>query len=417
MPASFSVIPRTLIFVGVVALFAASAFAQTTTPQTLNNQLQFGDVFATMTVDARGASTGTNSGASSSATAVGNTATAANMTGPLNLRSRQTFSGAVGASATLTAGDVCCYAVATSNAQGNALEAQHDGGASTIDAQQLADGGDAQANTRVDIGRTSQLSAAATASLNNIATSSKNGSMDAQLAQNSGASSFATVDADACCSGLTAAAATSLINAYSGTAQTSTTRTALTQTSTGATSRAMVDAYQVSAADVTAAASANGNSATLASQWGYAQLDARQTNQTAIEADARLTLGSWTGTAAVSGSGVGNGVLASNIGSDLMVDINQINSGGVSSSAQFTGGASGVDSGLAIASSAAIGNAATAWTCSACGAASAYGSVNQTNGGAIAATGSMQTLGATGSVGSASAVGNAASFVSTTRQN
>lgn len=419
-PASLKSVPRVLIFVGFVALCAASAFAQSSpagpTPQTNNDQLQYGDVFANMHVDMRG-STQTGGGASSSATAIGNTASAANLAGPLALRSRQTFSGAAFGTATLTADDACCYAVAVANAQGNALEAQHDGGASAIDAHQLADGGDVSARASATIRNTSQLSVAATAALNNAATSSRNGAMDANIDQNAGASSYAVADSDACCSGLTVASAGASINAYSGTAYTSTTRTTITQTSTGAESRASVDAFQMTAIDATAAANASGNSATLDSQWGYAELHADQDNRTEIAADARLTLGSWTGTGTASAYGVGNAVLATNVGSDLNVDINQINSGGVSANAVFTGGAAGIDSNLAVLSTAAIGNAATAWVCSACGSASAYGSVNQINGGTITATGTMSTTGALGTVGSASAIGNSASFVSTTRQN
>jgi hypothetical protein len=407
-------VPRVLIFVGFVALCAVSAFAQT--PPTLNDQLQFGDVFATMAVDTRG-STQTGSGASSSATAIGNTASAANLTGPLALRSRQTFSGAANATATLTADDACCYAAAVATTQGNALEAQHVGGAATLDARQTADGGDVSTLARANIRNTSQFSVAATSAQNNAATASSNGAMNASIDQNSSASAYAVADADACCSGLTVASAGSSINAFSGEAHTSTTRTDVTQTSTGANSRAAVDAFQMTAVDATAAANASGNSATFASEWGYADVHAIQDNRTAIAADARLQLGSWTGTGTASAYGVGNAVLATNIGSDLNVDVMQLNSGGVSATAAFTGGATGVDSGLAVLSTAAIGNAATAWACSTCGQASAYGSVNQTNGGAITSTGAVTTTGAMGVVGSASAIGNSASFVTTTRQN
>lgn len=411
---SLATVPRVLIFVGFIALCAASALAQT--PPTLNDQLQFGDVFATMNVDTRGA-TGTGAGASSSATAIGNTASAANLTGPLALRSRQTFSGAANATATLTADDACCYAIAVANAQGNALQAQHDGGAATVDAVQTADGGDVSTLARARIRNTSQFSVAAISAQNNAATASSNGALNATLAQTSSASAYAVADADACCSGLTVASAGSSINTWSGETHTSTSRTDITQTSTGATSSAAVDAFQVTAVDATAAANASGNSATLASEWGYADLRANQNNQTAIAADARLQLGSWTGTGTASAYGVGNAVLATNVGSDLNVDITQINSGGVSATAAFTGGTAGADSGLAVLSTAAIGNAATAWACSACGQASAYGSVNQTNGGTITSTGAMTTTGAQGAIGSASAIGNSASFVTTTKPN
>jgi hypothetical protein len=62
--------------------------------------------------------TQTGTGVSSSVTGIGKVPSAINLTGPLALRSRQTFCGAANASATLTADDACCYtaAIATTGA-------------------------------------------------------------------------------------------------------------------------------------------------------------------------------------------------------------------------------------------------------------------------------------------------------------
>jgi hypothetical protein len=402
----------------VAAMLAAPAMAQTTTPQTDNDQNQYGDVTATMTVDSRGQSTGTNSGISSSATAVGNTASAANLTGPLRLRSRQTFSGAAISNSTALADDACCYAVSVATAQGNAIEAQSVGGATAHDIVQTADGGDVSATAQANIRMTSQLSVVASSALNNAATRHENGTQDVAVTQTASASAYSAVDADACCTGATVAAASSSINAWSGEASTATTRAVVTQASTGTNSRATVDSYQVQAAgDMTAAASAAANSATLASEFGYADLRARQTSSTNVAADTRLSAGTFNGAAVASAYGVGNSVLATNVGSDLQVDIGQINTGGVSADAQFTGGTGGVASGTAIVTSAAIGNAATTWVCSYCGDSSAYGTVVQNNGGNITSTGTITATGAIGAIGSASAVGNSATYVTTSRQN
>lgn len=406
---------RSVLLAGLFAAMAAPALAQTTPPQTSNDQNQSGDLRATMTVDNRQG--GGSGSVSSSALAAGNTTSAANLTGGLNLRSRQTFSGSAFATANALADDACCHAVSVANAQGNALEAQSVGGASTHDLQQLADGGDVSSAATVNIRSSQNISASANSALNNAATRTETGSHDLTLTQDSGASAYAAVDVDACCSGQTVASASSSINAWSAEARTATTRSAVNQTSSGAASQAAVDVYQVQGYEITAAATAAANSATLDSEYGYAELRARQNSSTNVQADTRLQLNSWQGNAVSSAYGVGNAVLATNVGSDLNVDINQVNTGGVSASASFTGGTGGVQSGVAILNSAAIGNASTTWVCSVCGDASAYGSVIQNNAGAITSTGTITTLGATGAVGSASAVGNSSTWVTTQRQN
>ena len=62
------------------------------------------------------------------------------------------------------------------------------------------------------------------------------------------------------------------------------------QESWGAASEATTDVYQYRAYDVTAATTAAANSATIANEWGYAQLRGRQIASTNVKADTRVTL-------------------------------------------------------------------------------------------------------------------------------
>ena len=99
----------------------------------------------------------------------------------------------------------------------------------------------------------------------------------------------------------------------------------------------------------------------------------------------------------------------------MVIDLEQMNTGGVSSNAQFTGGTG--DHGDVVVASTAIGNAFTGYVCSQCGDAALTGSVNQTNAGNIVSTGSISTNAAGMTVGSASAIGNSSTFITTQKGN
>ncbi|MDZ4761453.1 MAG: holdfast anchor protein HfaD [Alphaproteobacteria bacterium] len=395
-----------------IALVAGPAGAQTANiPTALNDQLQWGDVFATMNVVSRH---GGRQGATSTATAVGNTVSGANLAGGLDARSRQTMSGATGAIAVLGADDACCLAVAAASAQANAAQAQTVGGDIRLDLGQTADGGDVSSLAHVNLRNTSALSASASSAVNNAVASAGHGTMNAMLRQDSAVSSSAVTDVDACCTAGTVAGATASANTFGISAYTATTHADYTQNSTGATSSAAVDVYQYQGYGVTAASVAAANSATIASQHGYASLRGRQNSETAVRAETRVTLASWRDTAVSSAYAVGNATLATNVGSDLLVDVGQFNSGGVAADASFTGGTAGLESGLAVVSATAIGNAFTGYVCSYCGDANVSGSVSQVNGGAVTSTGTISTTGAGGVIGSATAIGNSATFITTT---
>lgn len=380
-------------------------------PPIVIDQLQWGDVFADMTV----AST-SGGDIAASALAAGNSVSAAGLGVDADVTATQTFSGAAFATSTVNAGDACCEATSVASAQGNAIEAQTTNGDLALTASQLADGGDVMATARAAIGNTSLLSVVANAAANNISTSVETGDLDAAIAQDSAISIYAIADADACCAGAAVVGATATANAWSSDSYTSTVTADYAQSSSGPEVYASSDVFQVRGYDVTNAAAAAGNSATIASEYGYAAIRGRQESESRIRAEARTTLSTWEGEAVTSAYGVGNATLATNVGSDLVVDVAQTNTGGVDALASFEGGSGhGASSdGDAIVGATAIGNAFTGYVCSYCGDSSVSGSLTQTNGGTIRATGMTTTTGAGSIVGTASAIGNSATFITTT---
>lgn len=394
---------------GLAIVLAAPAFAQNTSTA-LNGQLQWGDVVSTMNVVSRNDAQST----SAIATSAGNAVSGANLTGDLDATSEQTMSGAAFATATVTAGNTGETAVVAS-AQGNTAEAQTEDGTLTLLGAQTSDGGDVLARATASVANSQVLAAGSTAAANNTATGAYRGDLTTRINQDASNSSYAITDVDACCTGTTVAGSSSGANVYGSSSSTSTVDADYTQTSTGAQSHATTDVYQYRAYDVTAASTAAANSATISNEWGYTAIRGRQTSSTNVAADARVTVGYWSGTAVASAYGVGNATLATNVGSDLVVDIDQMYTGGVDANAQFNGSSS--DGGEVLVSSTAIGNAFTGYVCSQCGDAAVSGTVRQTNGGNITSTGNITTNGAGAIIGSASAVGNSATFITTQRGN
>lgn len=403
-----SLITRLAAAAGLAAALAGPAFAQTTSTA-LNGQLNWGDVVANIHVVSRDDA----KSAAAIATAAGNAVSGANITGGLDADSKQQMTGATSATARLEGGNIR-DAIAMSTAQANTLQAQTVDGDLNLKSAQFTYR-DANSYTRVDIGNARTLSAASSAASNNAATAADHGDLNVNLFQQSTSSAKAYTDVDACCTGATSAGTSAAINTWSSSSTTSTVDAKFQQESWGAASEATTDVYQYRAYDVTAATTAAANSATMANEWGYAQLRGSQTAATDVKADTRVTLSNWTGTATASAYGVGNGTLATNVGSDMIVNLDQVNTGGVSSNAQFTGGTG--EYGDVVVASTAIGNAFTGYVCSQCGDAALTGNVNQNNGGNIVSTGSISTNNAGMVIGSSSAIGNSATFITTQKGN
>ena len=390
---------------GLAFVLAAPALAQTSTA--LNGQIQWGDVLADINV----VSQADVQSASAVATAAGNSVSGANITGDLDVESTQQMTGVTASSARLRTGTVHGDAVALSTAQANSAQAQTENGDLKFKSYQSARGGDVNAYTKVETGNARTISAASSAASNNLATSADHGDLDGDVEQFATNSVRAVTDVDACCTGRTVAGASAAVNAWSSASTTSTVNAKYDQQTWGPESQATTDVYQYRAWDVTAATTAAANSAAINNEWGYANIRGRQTSATDVKADTRVTLGGFSGTASVSAYGVGNSSVATNIGSDMALDVAQINTGGVEANAQFNGASS--DGGEVILASTAIGNGFSGYVCSRCGDAGLAGTVSQTNAGNVVSTGSITTNGAGMVVGSASAIGNSATFVTT----
>ena len=399
-----TLITRLAASASLAFVLATPALAQTSTA--LNGQIQWGDVVADINV----ASQADAHTASAVATAAGNSVSGANITGGLDANSAQKITGSTSSMATLRTGKVI-GAIAISTAQAHSAQAQMVDGDLKLKSYQSARGGDVNARTTVQTGNARTISAASSAASNNLATAADHGDLDGDVQQFATNSVRAVTDVDACCSGRTVAGASSAVNAWSSASTTSTVNARYDQQSWGRVSEATTDVYQYRAWDVTAATTAAANSASIANQWGYADIRGRQTSATNVKADSRVTLGGWSGTASVSSYGVGNSTLATNVGSDMVLDVAQINTGGVEANAQFSGAST--DHGDVVLASTAIGNGFTGYVCSKCGDASLGASVSQTNAGNVLSTGSITTNGAGMIVGSASAIGNSATFVTT----
>jgi hypothetical protein len=405
---AMTIMTRLAAAASLAALLSAPALAQANNSTAINGQIQLGDVFASMNVTTPGGATDV----AATSLAAGNAVSGANLAGGLRARSTQDMSGSAFSWAEVNTGNArSVTSIAT--AQGNTGEAQTVDGDLNLVASQTSGPRDSYAGARVVVANAQTLQAASSSAGNNVATGADNGDLNVRLNQTASGSSYAITDVDACCTGLTVAGSTATGNSYGSSSTTSTVDAHYNQTSAGAQIQASTDVYQVRGYDVAAASTAAGNSANVANEWGYAQIRGRQNNSSAVNAETRVTLGTWSGTASVSAHGVGNTTLATNIGSDMVVDVAQRNDGSVMADAVFNG--STIDGGSAIVASTAIGNAFTGYVCSACGDANVSGTVRQVNSGNVASTGSITTNGGGQIIGSASAIGNSASFITTTR--
>ncbi len=401
---------------GVASLYFLAiipAYTQEPDGIALNNQLQWGDVFATMKVESHQP---VATGITSSAVAAGNAATGVNETGGLNVSSTQVMSGATFGTSFVSADDACCQTVSHAVAQGNSLQTATNGGDLELLGSQTANGGDVLANAEADIRNTGLLSVATSAAANNTIATATNGDLTSKMSQDSQVSVYAYSKADACCTGATVASSSAAANTYTSSSETATVDTDVTQTSTGATVHAANYVSQNKAHDVTSASVAAGNSAQVANKWGYSDVSLDQENQSSVKGESRVWLNSWDGTAVFCAYGVGNSGLVTNVGSDMRTNTTQYNTGDVNAYATFDGGAGSVSNGAVVSSSTAIGNAYTGWLCALCGGDQA-GTITQTNGGTISATGSVTTNNAGYITGSATAIGNSATFITSSSGN
>ena len=181
-----------------------------------------------------------------------------------------------------------------------------------------------------------------------------------------------------------------------------------TQSMTGAHTQATVYAGAGNAQDITAQATTTGNniSASNSGPGAYLQVNANQTNSAFTFSEANLTSFDF-GSATANAYGVGNSVMAGNVGQQLVLNNTQVNSGGgVEVIAGFTGD-TGYD---AYSSATAIGNAATGFACASCNGRMTVTN-SQTNSAEVGAFGGVAITTQGRNVSSvASATGNSGTF-------
>ena len=387
---------------------SAPIFADDTT-EVLNGQLNLDAAISVVaTGDTAAANTATMTAIGMANAVTGDFATAHDVT------SDQTFSGSVATSATTTAGIIYGSAITTSSVIGNSANLIHD---ETMDAsatQTALDGSSVSSSANLNVSNYAMSSVTtATATANAYGSVSYGGDNSLDLRQDSGADVAADSYVLAPTGGLgwsasSVAAANGNSASIEGYYMYPSQLVDLDQDNRGSV-RASANLEAGGGGEETQViASANGNSAWMQNENGYAHMQGSQDNAGQVDAEANADIGDFDiDVVTLSAEGVGNSAIISNIGADAYMGLDQTNNGIVNASTNFTGGAGGV----ALASATAFGNAATTYVCSEC-PVTAYGNMNQTNNAAINSrvTGQMTT----GSLlsGTATAIGNSATFQS-----
>lgn len=394
------------------ALLACPALAQASEPIVIE-QIQSGDLWSDMDVEIEDSA----ETASASAVTAGNAAAALLDEGDLDYTAEQQMLGDARADASLS-GTAVGTAQASATAYGNASTAGTAGGDATADVRQSM-AGETAARVEIDLtgASTGAISTATTAIANAATLSGEFGAHSSTHVQDSTGSVTAQTDVDMCCTDTGGTFVTTAGgNSVTATGYTSTAIHDGEQTTAAGTRiRGLTDISIGAAGDTIIATTASGNSHVLKNQWGYAALgqagaELEQDNGSEIDAQSRVTLADWSGTAGVSAYGVGNSAYVSNIGSDTALNAIQTNSGVVGAEADLAG--TSTEAGAAYLTATAIGNAATAVLCNYCGSAALGGSVRQANSASVNANGRL-SIGAAGHVaGATTAVGNSATFQS-----
>jgi len=180
----------------------------------------------------------------------------------------------------------------------------------------------------------------------------------------------------------------------------------VTQRMTGTRTQATVFANVGTGQDLVAQSTATANNISITNVDGPLSVVSNQTNDSYLQSQAVLTAYEF-GSAQTNAYGVGNSVMAGNIGQSVDVNNTQSNSGGgVEVSASFTGGG-GYD---AYVASTAIGNAVTGFACTTCGGRMTVTN-RQTNTADVGSTAVTSIAGYNRSTtATATATGNSASF-------
>ncbi|WP_417497945.1 holdfast anchor protein HfaD [Maricaulis sp.] len=328
--------------------------------------------------------------------------------------SEQTFSGSVATSATTTAGIIHGTAITTSSAIGNSASLINDETMDATASQTALDGSSVSSTARLNVSNYAMSSVTtATASANAYGSVSYGGDNTLDLRQDSGADVSADSYVLANGGGLgwsasTVAAANGNSASIEGYYMYPSHIVDLDQDNRGNVGASASLEAGGGAEETQIIASANGNSAWMQNENGYAHMQGSQDNAGQVDAEASADIGNFDiDVVTLSAEGVGNSAVISNIGADAFMGLDQTNDGAVNAATTFTGGAGGV----ALASATAFGNAATTYVCSEC-PVTAYGNMNQTNNAAISSVVTGQMTSGSMLSGTATAIGNSATFQS-----
>lgn len=370
--------------------------------------MQLGDVFADQVLIVEGA----EDGVASTTNAIGNTVSAATENTGLGYVSSQRLAGDVtGQSHVQVRGSAGPLFVNATSATGNTGDASTCCGTLAAEVQQTVEStAPVSALAYSAAGYTTQdVSSAAQAVGNAQSYAAYYGDVRARTQQEVYAPVVAGQRAEFCCiTGSGSFAATAVANSLSSHAEMGESRHEVIQVMGGPATRAYNNVYGVTGNNVTGMATATANTAYTYNTGGFAELNTRQRNEGAVEAESYVTLETWYGVGSSHAYGVGNTADLVNISPDPYMTTYQTNNGDVSSTAVFDGGAGE----HVVASSMAVGNSTSGYACSTC-----YGVIDATNrqvnsGDVRASTRVYTERGAGLVIGSATAVGNSASYTS-----
>jgi len=398
------------MIVATVMFAAAATEACAQTPPesiVLNNQLQLGDVIAGQRLDVVDAQEQVTAATS----AQGNTIAGSVENGAFTINSSQDMRGDTLARTDVTlSGDTDAVVNVTTQAQGNYLGASGYSADVTLNTAQSNTGGQVGATTELgpNNGRLLQGASVGAAAISNTTAVYGEGSyVQGTIDQSSSATvrSFGRIEAQyiPAEAGVTSQAIANAIEVNSG--RTSGQNLELNQRSSGDVVEAGASANAGNGWNLAARARASANQANLYNEGGSVVVASSQQNSAYVRS-AALTTSYDFGSATATSRAAGNDLSVGNNDIHLEIDNNQLNTGGVDSTATFVG-TNGYD---AYVGADAVGNSVIGYGCSNCQGYTRTSNV-QTNQGDVSAIANSTVAGSGRSViTGANAAGNSASF-------
>ena len=349
-------------------------------------------------------------GATVATTAVGNAVSASGANADLAFQSSQTVGGQVSATTSaLVNGGGSPYVVTSTSATANTATAATCCGTVSGTSVQTLNGPGAGATTDLYVGGYAQATSAdATAVGNTQGWNVSNGAVNAASKQSSVGGVTAINTATVQATDQASYTATAVANDVEASTTNSPVTLSVSQSQAGVTQAIAANAqdYGGDAASTTSAVANNFN--VYADSYGNF-IDSTQSNTGAVNVSNNQSVGTWYGTTATTGYGVGNSTVVSNAGSYTQANTDQSNTAGITVNASLYGGSVG-EGGNAYANATGVGNAVSAYACASCnGTISAHN--KQVNSGPVKVQSNLTAQNLSGQAsGVASAVGNTASY-------